>query len=348
MAVAANQHSVWKVGIECAHGGVVPSRLFAWLTDKLKQTRAGLGKGSLFMYEAHFGLKHRPFRATPDPMVYYPATPHETALAVLTQAIEADEGLMVLTGNPGTGKTLVSLRLLEHFGNRVTTAFLTNSHIPNRAGLLQALLFDWSLPYEGRSEQELRLAATDLLLENVASRRRTVVVVDEAQHLYPDLLEELRLLNNLEAGAGKAFQVVLIGQTLLLDNLRAPELEVLRQRLAVRIQLEPLGWHEAADYLIHHLRQAGARAESLFSDEALELLARGAKGVPRLLNQAAHLALTLAYQSDATEVDAEAALEALAFLELDPDAPGPIAETSENVAEQGAGPRPFAPNRKPA
>jgi type II secretory pathway predicted ATPase ExeA len=271
------------------------------------------------MYVSHYGLKHRPFRATPDSDCYYPATSHERALGQLLQAVASDEGLALLTGAPGTGKTLLCHCLLERLGPEVRSAFLTNGHLAGRTGLLQAVLYDLSLPYEGRTEQELRLRLTDFLLENYAAGKRMVLIVDEAQHLDVDLLEELRLLANLEARQARAIQVVLAGQPALVETLRRPELRVLSQRLAVRACLRPLPVEEAADYLLHQLRTAGGRPEDVLSDEALEILARGAQGVPRLLNQAAHQALALAYAAGSVSVDAEAALEALAVLGLQKD-----------------------------
>jgi general secretion pathway protein A len=269
------------------------------------------------MYETHFGLRQRPFPATPDSICYYPATSHERALARLLGGLDDGEGVLLLTGAPGTGKTLLCHCLLERLGSDVCTSFLTNSHLPDRSSLLQAVLYDLSLPHEGRGEQEMRLALTDHLLKNFGAGRRTVLLLDEAQHLGPDLLEELRLLGNLEARSGKALQVVLLGQPALVDTLRRPELAALRQRLVVRPELEPLAVQEAADYLLHHLRAAGGRPELILADEALELLARSTQGVPRLLNQAAHRALALAAEAGAGQVDAEAAIEALAMLGLE-------------------------------
>jgi type II secretory pathway predicted ATPase ExeA len=268
------------------------------------------------MYQTHFGLRQRPFPATPDPARYYPATSHERAVARLLNGLADGEGVLLLTGAPGTGKTLLCHCLLERLGPRTNTAFLSNSHVGGRAGLLQAILYDLSLPYENRGEQEMRLALTDHLLRSYTEGRGTILIFDEAHHLSPDLLEELRLLGNLEARAGKAVQVVLVGQPGLLETLRRPELTALAQRLAVRAEVQPLALQEAADYLLHHLRIAGGRPERLFADEALELLSQQTRGVPRLLNQAAHQALNLAAESGAVEVDAEAALEALTLLGL--------------------------------
>jgi type II secretory pathway predicted ATPase ExeA len=212
--------------------------------------------------------------------------------------------------------------LVERLGPEVQPLLLTNGRVGDRLSLFQAVLFDLALPYEGKGEQELRLALTNHLLQAFTEGRPSVLLVDEAHHLSPDLLEELRLLGNLEGRSGKALQVVLLGQPACLDALKRPELTAFRQRLAVRAELQPLGIQEAADYLLHHVRSAGGRLERVFSDEALELLARATGGVPRLLNQAAHQAMTLAAEAGAGEVDVEAALEALNQLGLDEEANG--------------------------
>jgi general secretion pathway protein A len=280
------------------------------------------------MGETCFGLRRRPFPATPDASCYYPSTSHERGLARLQQGLADGEGALLLTGLPGTGKTLLCHCLLDRLGE-VASVFLTNSHFPDRAALLQAVLFDLSLPHEKRSEQEMRLALTDHLLKSYAGGKRTLLIVDEAHHLPADLLEELRLLGNLEAHGARAVQVLLLGQPPLRDTLARPELASLRQRLAVRAGLEPLDLQESADYLLHHLRAAGGRPEHILQDEALEVLARGCHGIPRLLNQAGHQALTLAAEAGADGVDAEAALEALTLLGL----PG---ESAEGAARRPA------------
>jgi type II secretory pathway predicted ATPase ExeA len=269
------------------------------------------------MYETRFGLRQRPFPATPDTACYYPATGHERALGQLRQALDDQQGLALLTGDPGSGKTLIGQCLLERLGRETVSAFLTNSHFRDRTALLQAILFDLSLPFADGTEQELRLRLTDFLLQNYQAGRRAALVVDEAHHLSADLLEELRLLGNLEAGANKALQVILVGQASLLQILRQPELAALNQRLEVRALVVPLGVEEAADYLLHHLRRAGGRPEAIISDEALEVLARNTRGVPRLLNQAARQALVLADAADGSYVDVEAVLEALIALGIE-------------------------------
>jgi general secretion pathway protein A len=271
------------------------------------------------MYEKRFGLTRRPFPATPDSALYYPATAHEAALAALVRAVGDDAGLMLLTAAPGCGKTLLGHVLLERLGETVVSAFLTNSHLPDRAGLLQTILFDLGLPFDDAREQVLRLRLTEYLLKNCAAGKRNLVLLDEAHLLSADLLEELRLLGNLEAGSGKAFQALCLAQPAIAETLKQPSMAGWKQRLAVQAHLEPLGVEEACDYLLHHLRLAGARPEKVIDSSGLEALARGTHGVPRLLNQAAHQALVLADGADMDCVDAEAALEALAALGLSGD-----------------------------
>ncbi|HMF13700.1 MAG TPA: AAA family ATPase, partial [Gemmataceae bacterium] len=268
------------------------------------------------MYETHFGLRQRPFRATPDTAHYYPATTHERGLARVLHAIEDGEGLVLLTAEPGLGKTLLCHVALERLGPGVASAFLTNSHVPDRLALLQAIAYELSLPHDGRSEQDTRLALTHLLLENYAAGRRTILIADEAHHLSADLLEELRMLGNLEASDGKALQVILAAQPEIAGVLQSPSMACLRQRLATRVRLEPLDLEEAADYLRHQVRVAGGRPDELLADEALVTVAQATGGIPRLLNQAAHQAFALAHEAGASLVDVEAVLEALCTLGL--------------------------------
>ena len=297
------------------------------------------------MYETRFGLKRRPFPATPDDALYYPATGHEAALATLARAIHDEDGLALLSGAPGTGKTLLAYCLSERLAAKAVCAFLPNSHLADRSALFQALLYDLKLPYEEGSEQTLRLRLTEYLLNNSGADQKSVLLVDEAQHLSLDLLEELRLLGNLEAGGKKAVQVILLAQPEILPILASPELACLRQRLVVQARLESLGIEESVDYLLHHLRHAGGRPEQIIDEAGLEVLARGTRGVPRLLNQAGHQALLLAAAADLRIVDAEAALEALAVLGLEAEESG--TEQAADVSDEvEAGPRLAEPTRR--
>jgi len=290
----------------------------------LLQVRKEGELGESVMDVNRFGLKRRPFPPTPDTSFYYPSSLHEAALATLQRAIDDNDSFVLLTGMPGTGKTLVGYTLLEKLGDQVASAFITNCHLPDRASLLQAILYDLGLPYEDDHEQMLRLRVTEYLLKQCAASKRTIIVIDEAHHLKADLLEELRLLANLESGAGKAVQFVLLAQPPILRTLTQPGLESLQQRIAIRATIGPLALEEASDYLLHHLRLAGGKPEKIFEDAALETIARGTHGIPRCLNQAAHQAMSLADAGELSKVDEEAAIEALAMLGYQTD------ESSEN------------------
>jgi general secretion pathway protein A len=284
----------------------------------------------------HFHMRLRPFRAFPDTRFYYPSAQHEAVLSQMLQALEDGEGFVLLTGAPGTGKTLVAHVLLERLSDNVCSVLITNCRFTGRRDLLQSILFDLGLPYQERSEQELRLSLTEHILEHHAAARPTILIFDEAQDLSPDLLEELRLLSNLETSRGKAVHVVLISQPSLLEEIHKPELALLRQRINIRLHLDALDVHEAGDYLLHQLRVAGADAEAILSDEALSLLARHTGGLPRTLNQAGAQALNLAAMQQAETVDAEAALEALTALGLQVELDEPadeIALTREESKE---------------
>lgn len=265
---------------------------------------------------ARWTTLRKTFATLPDPSRIYPATGTETALARIWESLEDGEGLVVLTGSPGTGKTLLAYRLLVQLGNERRSILLTNSHFPDRASLLQACLFDLGLPHEGKTEQELRLTLTGHLLDSVADTGSVVLVIDEAQHLSADLLEELRLLGNLEAYGQTALQVVLIGQPELRDRLDQPELRSLAQRITTWSELTPLDLAEAIDYVLHLLRTASPRALEAVPEEVHEIVAGASAGVPRRINQILREALRVADECDSEVVDVEMVAEALSRLGL--------------------------------
>lgn len=281
------------------------------------------------MYDTRFGLRRRPFRPTPDTDAYYPAATHEAALKQLRRALDDDEGVILLTGEAGSGKTLVARKLLEGLDEDVRCVLLTNGHVTRNGDLLQAILFDLGLPYQGLTEQAARLAVTDACLDFYGEGGKTLIVVDEAHLFPPDVLEELRLLGNLEGKDGRAVQVLLVALPEIEHTLDRPNLLALRQRLTVRARLGPLDLEESADYLRHQVRVAGGSPERLFGADVLDILTHAANGVPRVLNQAAHAAFALADEAGQHLVDAEAAVEAVTRLGLDPAADAEALATDE-------------------
>jgi type II secretory pathway predicted ATPase ExeA len=295
------------------------------------------------MYLEHFGLRTRPFPTTPNVDAYYPATTYETSLAQIRQSLEEDEGIVLLEGDAGSGKTLMAHMLLESLPDNWRSAFLTHCRFFGRGDLLQAILFDLGLPYQGLSEHEMRLELTKSCLEKFKQGGRTIIVADEAHLLSADQLEELRLLSNLEGKEGKAVQVVLIRLPGLFTSITKPGLEIFKQRLTVSCRLDPLSVEESADFLLHQIRRAGGRPEKLLGEDVLDILSHASRGVPRLLNQAAHCAFKLACDADNEQVDAEAAVEAISRLGLDVGAEEPPPAGSAALLPEAAKPVPIPP-----
>jgi type II secretory pathway predicted ATPase ExeA len=216
--------------------------------------------------------------------------------------------MLTLWGGPGVGKTRLALRLLDELWDQYTTVWLTNPRASDVTGLLQAILFDLDRPYAGRSEQELRLELQQFSLKAYDSGTALLLAIDEAQHLSLLQLEELRLLTNLQSCDGPIWQILLIGQPSLREALCHSEL--LMQRIGVWAEVTGLSHEESLAYLSAHLRLVGGPSQ-LFTPEALDLLARGCQGVPRLLGLLAHEALVLTDLAEESQVGAEAVLEAL-------------------------------------
>ena len=257
------------------------------------------------MYHSFFGMKQRPFGATPQLRNFYPAPGQEEALATLRYAITQRRGIGLLTGPSGTGKTLVCHRLSSTLQSAFTTAMITNTNMATIKALYQSILYDLSLPYHGLDEQELRLTLTDFLLGKYAGGGRTVLIIDEAQNLSVPLLEELRMLSNLEGETDKLFQIVLVGHSRLLGVLRSPELETLNQRIGARATLGALGDEETVNYIQHQLQCAGVLPDEIFTYDALSAAYEASSGIPRVINQLCEHALLLAYVAESHRVDAQ-------------------------------------------
>jgi type II secretory pathway predicted ATPase ExeA len=303
----------------------------------------------------HFGMTRRPFRPAVDTHSYFPSVSHEAARLAIAAAFARRDPVVLIGGDTGLGKSLVARKWLEEPPADVPRVVLPNVPAASPADLLRAILFDLSQEYQGLGEQELRLAVTDRLLAASESGYPTVLLIDEAQHLAPAALEELRLLGNVETADGAAVFVLLVGLPALRDALERSG--PFAQRVAAWCRVEPLLDEESREYIRHQVRTAGGDPVAVFDDEAVSLLAGACGGIPRVLNRAAGLAVELAAEAGADRVDVEAVIEALARLGrgaepgeavLIPHPGGTVADTD---APDGRRDQPAArrtPKQKPA
>jgi general secretion pathway protein A len=273
------------------------------------------------MYLSHFGLREPPFSITPDPRFLYMSARHREALAHLVYGVGQHGGFVQLTGEVGTGKTSVCRCLLEQLPSHVDLALVLNPRL-SPVELLATVCGELRIPYPAgtTSAKELVDRLHRHLLEAHARGRRTVLIVDEAQNLAPEVLEEVRLLTNLETTREKLLQVILIGQPELTAILDQPKLRQLAQRITARYHLEPLSRAETRAYVRHRLAVAG-RGRAVFTEAALRVLHRRSRGIPRLINAVADRALLGAYTRERPQVDAATVRRAAAEVQGQPARP---------------------------
>ncbi len=254
------------------------------------------------MYEKFYGFREKPFSLLPDPSFLYPSPKHGMALALLEYSLMNQAGFSVITGEIGTGKTTLIRQLLNQLGREVTVGLISNTH---RSGgeLLQWVLMAFNLEYAGRDKVSLYQTFIDFLIQEYARNRRTVLIIDEAQNMEADTLEELRMLSNVNADKDQVLQVFLVGQAGLRDMLRRPDLEQFAQRISVDYHLEPLNAEETRNYIRHRLVTAGGDPE-LFDSAASETVFRNTGGVPRLINVLCDTALVFGYAEQAKRITA--------------------------------------------
>lgn len=243
------------------------------------------------MYLKHFGLTEAPFGITPDTSFSYPLQYHQEALNTLLLALNAGEGFVKISGEVGTGKTLLCRRLLQTLGKGWVTAYLPNPNL-DADTLFLALAEELGIEEPSRFDRyHLLREINRALLNHARAKKRVVVCIDEAQAMPIETLEALRLLSNLETEKRKLLQIVLFGQPELDERLGRPEVRQLLQRIAFHYRLGGLKKDEIGLYVAHRLRVAGYRGEGLFTPAALRALHRASGGVPRLINILAHKSL---------------------------------------------------------
>jgi general secretion pathway protein A len=236
------------------------------------------------MYKEFFGLRANPFNVNPDPRYLFLTRHTEEALACLTYGIQSRKGFVLLTGEVGTGKTTLINKLMEWLRmQQVATAFIFNSRM-DVPQFLDFMMADFGVPCDAVSKSQLLQRLYNWLLDRYRAGETAVLVVDEAQNLSDEVLEEIRMLTNLETFTEKLLQIVLVGQPELEQRLKQPQLRQLRQRLTLRAKTHPLNLEETKSYINQRLRIAGSNGEPVFDNDATVAIFRYSLGIPRVIN----------------------------------------------------------------
>lgn len=281
------------------------------------------------MYEQFYNLKEKPFNNNPDPKFFYPSPIHSEALDRLYYAIVERKGFVVVTGEIGSGKTTVCralLRKLDTEGNEIS--LITNSRL-NSKELLIAILEDLGAHYVNGTKVRLLGQLNSFLMKKMQERVNVILIVDEAQNLTPTVLEEVRMLSNLETDTEKLIQIVLMGQPQLREKLKLKELEQFRQRIAVHYHLYPLSLEETFGYVRHRLARASLNGPvEIFTSRAIETMYSFTNGVPRLINYACDNALLSGFVYERSVVDKDIMEEVISEFHLKIRDEGGVLETA--------------------
>jgi general secretion pathway protein A len=263
------------------------------------------------MYKEFFGLRANPFNVNPDPRYLFLTRHTEEALACLTYGIQSRKGFVLLTGEVGTGKTTLINKLLEWLRlQQVATAFIFNSRM-NVPQFLDYMMADFGIPCDSKSKSQILQRLYNWLLDRYRAGETAVLIVDEAQNLTDEVLEEIRMLTNLETFTEKLLQIVLVGQPELEAKLKQPQLRQLRQRLTLRAKTHPLTIEETKAYVQQRLRIAGSDGRQIFDGEALSSVHKYSNGIPRVVNLLCEHCLVSAFVDQKSTIN-EAVVDAVA------------------------------------
>jgi type II secretory pathway predicted ATPase ExeA len=283
----------------------------------------------LLVYESHYGFSKAPFSINPDPAFLYLNSNYREAIALLQYGIQEHKGIVTLVGEVGTGKTMLLNQLLQSLDPGAASIMIPTVRFPYHD--LVGYLLDKLNPSPGSFHNKTRFDVLyDLLISRDLEGKPVVVLVDEAQDLDNDTLESIRLLSNLETPSRKLLQIILVGQPELRHKLNLPELRQLKQRIAISFTLKPLSADETPSYIAHRLQGAGyLQGTTLFTDDALELIAHYSNGIPRVVNAICDNALLIGFAANRRWIDSAMIVEAAQDLMLDPLEVHPAAESGK-------------------
>ncbi len=282
------------------------------------------------MYERFYGLREKPFNMTPDPRFLHLSPDHREAFAHLQYGVQERRGFVAITGEVGTGKTTLVHALLSNLKASTKTAFIFSTSLTAK-GLLKMMVADFGIRSKARTKTDLLLELHVFLLEQFRSGGNAVLIVDEAQGLSFRLLEEIRMLSNLETDREKLLQIILVGQPELDAKLALPQLRQLRQRISSRYHIHPLDRQETGHYIQHRLRVAGLSSGDIFDAAAEDEIYRASGGIPRLINMICDCAMLLGYTYGKTSIGMKIVDEAVEDLQTS-GAVSPQTKETEAVA----------------
>jgi putative secretion ATPase (PEP-CTERM system associated) len=269
------------------------------------------------MYTLFFNFKKHPFKLTPDPEFLFLSRIHKKALMYMKYGITSDAGgFILLTGEVGTGKTTVLRSILKEIDQDTVFARIYNSRLSSEQ-LMAAINDDFGLDTKGKDKILLLKDLTSFLIDQFSSQKKSILIIDEAQNLSPDLLEEIRLLSNLETDKAKLLQIILIGQSELRKVLDTQDLRALRQRITVSCHILPLNREETKKYIFHRLDVAGNRDAIAFQDGSIDQIHQFSRGIPRLINILCDFILLTAFSEQSREISVEMVRDVVNDLELD-------------------------------
>jgi general secretion pathway protein A len=266
------------------------------------------------MYLSFYGLDEKPFATTPDPRFLYLTPGHQEALAHLVYGVKDNTAFLVLTGEVGTGKTSLLQALLNQLDGNTRVAVIVNSGL-SFDGILEYMLEEFGIPTPGASRAQRLIALQRFLVERARVGQSVVLILDEAHHLDPGTLEQIRLLSNFEGPTQKHLQIVLVGQPELKATLALPELRQLQQRITLRAVIPPLSSKETREYIRRRLETAGARDLDLFTERAISHIAAYSGGIPRIVNVVCDHGLLIGYADQRRRLDIDVAERAVRYLE---------------------------------
>ena len=286
------------------------------------------------MYLQHFNLNEKPFSLIPDPNFLHFSDKHKVAYSLLEYGLHEQTGLTVITGEVGSGKTTLLRHLLNQIDSSTLTIGMINNTHSSLGDLTQWVALAFDIPHENKDKVSLFREVQDYLINEWGKGKRAVLIVDEAQNMDMETLEELRLYTNINADGEQFLQIILVGQPELRDMLQAPQMAQIAQRVSVEYHIEPLGWQETANYIRHRLSVAAideqaSEASHIFDSVAMAIIFYFSGGVPRLINTLCDFALVHAYAMELANVNYEVALEVVRGRQI-----GGVNRFSKNIEQK--------------